>query len=403
MDKLIKDIIDEYSEAVFDRKKIMQIIQFYNDFIHKNDDHISFFGGNLIGVYPVRFKDEDRSRWIEDICEIVDYESLKDDIHSVPDVVAKRAISGNPVNHLFAWAIHKCFNADLPEKHRMLGAGAALDMLQVKYFTGLDAHWFRYKADESVAQRVYEELSNKSLIKAHGNWKAVIEYRTEGLIGKKSVHMDMLKRMDNNKEVVDFVNDVQNRVRKSLINLYSLFKSLQEAEARILANKSFATIDGEATLREFSNNIEDQRRRMNEILHHRNDFIKPELIADTLSIVDRATETNLVKTLEFISQNIGGKKKYNLEEEVGGLVLYIYQFIRSANIDERNTPELMGKLRSGFRSHRTNNEKVIAIKDKVEDIVAGSISAKHEATRSATKVAVLVYISLRILSIPYYS
>jgi len=404
MKKTIKDLIEKYSEAKFDRAKMEMIVRGYNNFIHKNDDHIQFFGGNLIGVYPIRFKSEDRDYWVEDVAEVLDIESFKEELHELPEINKEFAVSGNPVNYIFTWIIHKCLTADLPSKYKEMGAHAAMNMLQIKFLTSVDAKRFPYRADEALAQAVYEQLSRKSLLKLTGNWKALIEYRTDGFLSKKSIHQKALNKMDDNEEQVALVNDVQDRVRKSYNKLTSTFYELRDSEARILSQQAFITnLEGEQVLREFTNNIEDNAKKMHDILQYRNDFIKEELIQATLNLVESATESNLVKALDFISDNIDGKKRFDITKEVGALVVYIHQFMKSSEIDEKNIPEIVSRLRSGFRSHRTNNKAVLDIKEKVEDIVKRSISARHEATLSATKVAVLVYISLRILSIRYYN
>ena len=64
----VKTIFDtECSHLKFDKKLGALIARYVLDFINKNSDHMTFFGGNLTGVQIVRFTDEDRNRWFTDI------------------------------------------------------------------------------------------------------------------------------------------------------------------------------------------------------------------------------------------------------------------------------------------------------------------------------------------------
>lgn len=403
MAKLIKNIIDDNSEAVFNLKKLEVIVESYHRFIHKNDNHIAFFGGNLIGVYPIRFKDEDKENIIEDICGIVDFENLTDELHDVKEIDKRRHVSGNPINYLYIWLLNKIWTSSNPMKAKEKAMVAAMNLFQIKYLTGLDAHFFKYPADESIAHAVYEDMSRKSLLKQLGNWKAVVEKRSQDLTGKRSVWWETLTKMEDNGEVVKMVNDIQTRVRKGYGNISNMFHELREREAKILSSSTFATIDGERVMREFENNLHKYKRSIVNILLDPNDLIKQDLLDDTLKLIDAANETNLRATLNFISENADTGKKNDILDEIENLVLYIFEYISKSDLNATDVPGVIGRLRSIYRSHRSSHEAVVAIKDKMDYIVPKAITARHEATRSGTKVAVLVYLSLRILSIPFYN
>ena len=78
MDKHVKDVFNDLcGELSFDNKLGDKIIRYMNSFISKNVEHASFFGGNLTGVYVVKFTNSDRSVWFDEILNINEEELLK--------------------------------------------------------------------------------------------------------------------------------------------------------------------------------------------------------------------------------------------------------------------------------------------------------------------------------------
>ena len=84
----IKDIFDEEcSHLKIDTKLAKVVSGFVIGFANRNEDHVAFFGGNLMGVQRVRFTTEDPNMWMDDIIEGDDY-ALKDMIIGATDIVA---------------------------------------------------------------------------------------------------------------------------------------------------------------------------------------------------------------------------------------------------------------------------------------------------------------------------
>lgn len=409
MSRLIKDVIDEYAGDIrFNAQKILQIVDYVQNFTRRNDNHIHFFSGNLVGVYPIRFMPDDRNTWIEEICEIIDFDGLKKDLQDLPEVVAKRHVSGNPLNHTFPWLLHHIYNSALiNDKVRHLGMMTVMNMFQIKYLTGLDKHFFPHSASILIAQATYESLSRKSLIKQKGSWQGVIEYRSMNLINKKTTpdrHWEVITKMENNTNVVKVVNDIQNRVRNGYVNLSGKFHDTRDSEARILSKGTFVTIDGEQILRDVEHEVERYKRDIADIILSERDFIKPELLTDVLSIVRHTSESHMLNVLNVVLDNVEGRKKQlNLHDEIIDNVVFIFEYIKASKISKSNVPLLAERLASIYRAHKTKDKSVNELRNKMDYIVRQTIPIKHDATLAATKIGCMLYISLRILSIPYYN
>ena len=79
----IKSVFDEVTRDVsVDAKLIQRIHQYERAFVNRNEDHIAFFGGNLMGVHPMRFRPTDRDNWFSDVLMIDDLR-LEDEMKNV--------------------------------------------------------------------------------------------------------------------------------------------------------------------------------------------------------------------------------------------------------------------------------------------------------------------------------
>lgn len=406
MSKLSRDIVAEHSDiSTITKKKVEQIVKYYVNFISKNDNHINFFGGNLIGVYPIKFLPEDTLEIVEEIAEIPDYLDLKEKIISLPELDSKnRVIASNPVRHVLTWLIYKCMTSDLDYKIKMKGAESALNLLQIISLTSIDSNAFKkFRANEATSQAAYESLDKKSLIKRLGSWQKVIEYRSERLLEPSGVFYDVVTKMDDNYRVVEFANGIHNRVKNSYVTNNRTFHNTYSKQMLVSTSKVYTNIDGKKLMIEYEKDIDRLVNDSLAMITKRNDLIKEDLVYLTLSLVTTATEANLNKALEFIIDNVGGKKRYDFSEDIEIFISYIFDYVKQNSIEIDNIPIIVERLRSMYRSHKANDERIITVKKKMDEVVKRSIGGRHAATKSATKVAVLVYLTLRILTIKHYN
>lgn len=403
-DSTLLDFFNGHAEKlVITEQKIRDIVKFYVSFLQENDDHINFFLGNLVGVNRIYWTPRHREYFLEEICEILDYDEVCRQFGNIEGIEQHRHISGNPLNHIFIWLAYRVNTSNASKKAKHQAIMAILSTLQCKYLTSLHNRSFPYPANPAVAHAAFESLSMKSLMKRLGSWRAVIEYRSEHFISEnEKIHYNVLEEYGNVIASTKVVNDIQNRVRKSLNGLTSAYFDILESQKRIVSSSTYRTVDGEKVLRDIKNNVSENRVKMRDIIGDKRDLIRPELVEVTLDIIPTSTEANLIKTLEFISESSKGKGRYNILDEIDGLVVYIYDYIRVNRFDADQITDIISRLRAVFRSHKTADRAVVDIKHKLDIIIPKAITAKHEATRSGTKVAVLIYLSIRLLSLNYY-
>ena len=108
--ELVKDVYDDLADhIVFDTAFCSKLIVYYMDFVNKNENHILFFGGHLLGVYPVSFTDEDRTKWFNEILG-VDELVLRPHLIKIPAINEEFAVSSDTWNLSAIWLLHRIYN-----------------------------------------------------------------------------------------------------------------------------------------------------------------------------------------------------------------------------------------------------------------------------------------------------
>jgi len=394
----VRDIVSKYVGVKVDRSLLRKVLEFNDSFRNRDEDSINFFGGNLIGVYMVKFVDEHQVTWIEDILEIDDFDGMRQEIHDVEGIVGSRYVSGSPVNISFVWLAHMAMNSRaLNHKDQERLATAAIDMLQYKYLSSIHNHFYKYPINIGLSMAIYESLDRKSALKRHGTWGAVLTARTEDILSKKSIHFDVVDKMGDTLALVYMLNDIQGRLKSIIKKLTDIFYKLREEDAKIQSSGKFIQLEGEQHLKESTNQYERMRNRIKDVMLDRNDFVNEELMDVILGIADTANKRNLEETLFYLSDNITGKRGPKLIALVEDIIIYTFDVIRKEKISLDRAPEVTFKLLTMFRSSRVTGELIHRIREDMAKEVENAIGNRATSVIASTRIAVILYIVVRAL------
>ena len=389
---------DRLAPVKIDRALVKKVMQYTIAFTRKNEDHINFFGGNLIGVYSVKWIKEDELLWMEDILHIADIEELRDDVSDLPNINDNFIVSSDVINLSFMWLAHKALNAkELTHDEKDKFVRSVLNMMQYKFISSLHTRRFKYKANMEVALAVYEQLTQKSMIKRCESWAALVDARTEDILDPHGVSYNAIKDFDKDEEIVRVINDIWCRTSSIIQLLTDDYYKMLESESRISTNKLFTTIDGTDILKNNTNKFMQIKTYMHDIIPDRNAFIKEDLKKVILQIVDTANPHFLDATLLYFVQNIKSKKQHELISLVDDILTYVFEIIRKEKMDIRSVPVITMKLKASFRSSRNANPLFISIKERMGHIVSDSNHRIDDGDLSSVRIAAMLYISVRAL------
>lgn len=393
----VKSVLDKHITITLDRRFLMKVLSTLKRFEKKNEEHINFFGGNLIGVYRPRWVEEDRLIWIEDLLDIKDFEGMRDDLHDLEGINSNFLVSSDPINLSFVYMAHKALNApELNATDRERLAHAVMTMLQYKFLTSIHTHIFKYAADEAISLAVYESLDRKSAIKREGSWAKLIEGRSDDILSDSSIHFKTLRSFDDDEEIVKMLNDIQGRIRAVIGKLRDTFEQVKNAQAKIASTDNFTTVGDDVLLKEQRSKYERIRERMHDMIPSKNVFIKDNLIDAVVKVVPTVSPRQLEECLEYLSVNYKTNKKgKELKQLVEDIVILLLDVVRREKISTDNLPALMFKLRALLRSSRANSAELSSIRERTGDLVEDALRTRSSSNIASTRIGLALYLILR--------
>jgi hypothetical protein len=399
--------IDGCPDLVIDAAFVKKLGQYAQAFANKNDDHIAFFGGTLLGVHPIRFRTEDRNRWFDDILETDDL-VLEDNLHRLPAIVSTRHVSGDVMNMSCLWTVHAIYTSPfLSTGEKEAGMSDALMVLQYKIITSIMAHFFPYPADERVAVATYAALSKKFGLKVYGSWRALLLSRVRDILTKSSIHYKTYTEFNNDLAVVYMVNDIHNRIKDIIKNVRDVFAMVaKDPKGLINRTSSTVAIDGEMNVKTLKRNYVVYRRYIHEVVSDRPSFVRDELVQIVSSAMQTMPRPLLEETLQYMSLNYGPSGDKDIALLLDATLTHAVDYILNNSALIGNTNDIGGlvsKFRALYMASRGNDPTLIMMRDTAEAITKRSVRSKNASVIAAVRTGVILYILLRTFTIRYYS
>ena len=348
MDITVLDVFnDECKNLKLDAPFIKRLSAYQTMFVHKNADHVAFFGGVLIGVNPVRFTNEDADKWFNEILE-VDDGPLEERLLKLPGVNADWNVSSDTLNLSAAWLVHAIFvdkHLTPEQKHR--GMVDTLLVLQYKFLTSRLFRHFKFPADKAVAQAAYAQLSNKFAIKRYGSWTALLTARAEEIISPAGIHRRTIEKLDD-EGVRYMLNDIQGRIRDMLKKIYDVFLTAHAAGKRIVSVSSTIEHDGVEILKDKTKSLTSYTHYLNSIVSDKNSFIRLELLDVVTKMVKLAPPKLILETLTWMSNNYRQRGAGMVEEVLTTCMIHSFDYLMEDKSSLRNRadlPTLLSRLK----------------------------------------------------------
>ena len=404
----VKRVFDEIcSHLKFDAKLAKRFSDYVISFVNKNEDSMTFFGSGLMGVQIVRFTQQDKDKWFNDVLEADDI-LLEEKILDLPKINQDFHVSSDLFNLSVVWVIHSFLNSPLlNEKQKnqaMLDAAMALN---IKYLTSLLYQYFKYPADPQIAAAAYAQLSYKYAIKQYGSWYATLVARCEDFLSEGSIHYQTLKKFNDDGKIVYMLNDTQGRIRDMVKNL---FGELIKVKTQGIKIKSTSTLtldnEGEQIVKDKTKNLLGYTRYMQSIISDRDSFIKTELVDVISNVMHTMPPKVFVQVLEYCSVNYRQMGATEIDELVVMTLTHSFSYLnnnRNLLKDTNDIAALISRLRGVYMSSRSTEVELVEIRKKAEVIIKKATKIKNDNVIASLRTSILLYIVLRAFSKNYYS
>jgi len=405
--KSIKAVFTDYLKHItFDRKFAQKVMEHVYAFETKSEDNIKFLGSNLVGVYKFRYAPSiDDRLWIEEILGVDDWSALVDDYHDQREVNPGWEVTGSALNMSYVYLAHRFLtNPKLSDKDKQYASQAVWRMMHNKFLSSLMSRSYKYAAQESVAMALYESLSKKSLLKKYHTWGGVINHRAEVMSSKACVHHKAFMDFAPDDRILYAVADTQTRIRKLVVKINILYHDLLKKETRVMSQSSYVSREGEITIREYVDDSDTLVRLMDRVIADPIDLVKDDLLDQTLAMVPTVQMKHVKVLLAFISEHHEDTKYFDIHQMVKKMILYITDYYRENGKTGDTMIHLVVNLRNMFRSSQVTNADILYVRDEMEHILSRSpIAHKSSSTTAPARIAVLVYLALRILTYKHYT
>lgn len=397
----LKEAFDDIFDGIkFDEPLAKSLYKFRVNYMSANKDHMEFFGGNLLGVNIVRFKDSDVNNFFA--LFDLEYKEVVDQVRRVTTIDHSFKVGSDVFNLTVIYVIHRFLNSPVNQITRQKACYDTVMIFFCRCCAALICANFTYPADPKVAQLAYANLSQKYLIKRLGSWNKVLDYRTLALLDKKeSPHTRTLQFFDEDPKIQYVISDSQGRIREMFKGYYSEFMIVHQQGDSLTIQKSFVTgAEGEDVLREKTMGPENYIYFIREIIPDRDTFIR----GDILQIVSRNNSNTSLRavtsTLEWLVDGSMDPKRHKQVDDFVCRVLVLMAHFMQYNIEanrHRDLAYVLSTLKNLFLSTRSVDPDLIKVREMGEKIVTEAQGKMSTSLMMATRTAVIIYICARAL------
>ena len=400
----LKQVFDEIFEGYrFDSNFMKKVNHYQVKFINRNQDHLEFFGGNLLGVQVIRFKDSDVTKFFEEVFDL-DFDEVRSKVRTVTTINHTFKIAGDVFNLTLSYLLHRSLTSeylDETKRHR-----AAMDVALIFFYRSICAvHscYIKYPFDAKVAQEAYSRLSGKFLIKQLGSWHEVMLYRAHALTDRSSIHRKSIMSYTDDTNTVYVIEDSQGRI-KDLIKNYAieLYKVHEEGASLATTSSTMIDMDGEETTRDKIGSAESKVQHIRNLINDKNAFINDSYIS-VIAKTNSNTSARIIKsTLGWLVDNYSVTKfNKDIDEFISKVVIQsLYMIETSIPVNKRrDTPYILKTIKDLYLSTRTTDSEVIRIRELGDKIVKTANGRVSSSLALSTRTSIILYVTLRMMAL----
>lgn len=401
MSLTVKETFQEYSDlSPSDTGLAKRIIAFEQYALNKTPDHTEFFGGNLIGYPIARFSPADKKKWLEEVCLIDDVRNCQLDLYECPNIERDYAVSSEIFNLSIPWIMHILWNQKKTTKNRPEMV-SCLTVGMMFHLTSFMHGRFQYGAKPAIALAMFENLDFKNDFKKEGSWIGLIRARTDIFMDTDGRYPDVWQDMVNDLRTVRMCNEINGNIRSTVNILKDKYETEAENQNRIESVSKVGEVDGEKMLKDYIRRADRLKEDMGRICADPNNLIKDEIIEIMPELLKTYDDRLVREILYYFSDNFRSKKD-DWEETVNRLMIYILALPRTKGVSFKNIGEVVNVVVSMLRSSSTSNKDIIFIKRNMIRLSKKVHPSLREAKHPSNAISIVVYLTIRALSINYF-
>jgi hypothetical protein len=402
----VKETLDKLFKHINFNKNLYKKLVYTNiEFISKTPDHKNLFGSRQIGCHYLKYNISDKDDFYSSLFNL-DYETVSEAIKSITTVPDAYKIARDDINLVCFYMAHRFLtNQELKENDREEYAIEALNYFNYRTLVLISANYFIYPISEEKAVSLTERLSNKYLIKRLKNWNEYCQYRSKEYIDSK--FKDLLISFSDDKELPNAINDLYNRTKDTIKNIYSELIDMVQSQEYIRSKKSVVNdIEGQEVMLDKIGNTQTYYNSIESVFSDKQTFIRSSYIDVITDIINSVSYKQLYTCLEYLYDYAhSGSKNYEevikfMHDVLDNSVEYLLKnkIILNSNSD---VISVLNLIIGNVLYSRGENTTINHVKDRAEELIK-KVYAFSKDTASSRNVknirnAVFLYILLNIL------
>lgn len=405
-DLLIKEVLDENcSRTRINRSMIQNLRTLRVQFATRNQDHLDFFSGSLLGVQRILYLPSDRTLWFDEIIE-VDEQDVRKNFNRFKDIEPEWVRVNDTVNVTSAWLIHHLIhNHSLSEKDRDNGIMDIMMLMQYKFITSIINNSFRdFLADPAVATAAYEALTRKFELKEADNWNDLLRRRASRIIEPGTKQFGWVSNFNNNQDIASFIQDLHQGLKEVVKKYFRVYERARQEGLQIDSTSSIVDFDGEMEIIERTRDQTEYVRFVRSSSYERATFIRKELLSIIQETIPTVNLDHLEQCLVFITET-QRRDREAVDELISQVLLHVFDYITKtggATAENKNMAQLLIKLKNIYTAPKMSDPVLVKNKELADKLVAKSVQSRNSASLASVRTALQLYIVLLAFARGYY-
>lgn len=393
-----------FSKVDFDTALYKKIVRNNIEFITKDEEHKYLFGSRLIGCFHIKYTMYDKNIFYENVFNLT-YEEVEDTIAKITSIPANFKIARDDINLITFYIAHRFLTNDkLSKDKRTEYAKEILNYFSYRTLVLISSMYFIYPISEEKAVSLTERLSNRYLIKKVKNWNEYCEYRSQEYI--KSKFLSMLIDMNNDKDLPSAINDLYNRTKDTLKNIYSEFITMLEKDELIKSKKSTSSdMTGKEIIVDRIDDPSKYYQQVEASLNDKSTFIREEYKTIAIDVIKNVNNQALHDTLVYVCESYFDDREIHKEIKVIVEDIFInsidYLQSQEVHINNPNVLTVLNYLVGNLLQARGTELKINKLKDDIDKLILKLYkkNKKPIVTRTLKNVRNAFYVYVLLLGL----
>lgn len=406
MESNYKLIMEKYTGHVkVDRTLALRLNAFANKFVNKNEDHISFFGSNLSGVYSVYFTTMDKNELMIDVFGDVDDGAIRKEIRALPYVGSNWVVATEPVTVVCMYMVYRFLQSALPENVKRQAMIDAASIVHYKFITSLMNHYFTYNVNTGTALATYSALSRKYTIKQEGTWYKTIARRVDDLLFVQDTWKEEIKTFMPDDNIIKMLSDMQVRMRSMVKNIAEVTYRLHDEGIGVDSGTDTVVTDDGLKVRDVSRLQSNYQEYLLGIITEPKSLIKPELVHIVGEAVTTMPEPPLYDVLLHVSAQ-ARDQDHNVTKLCKEILIYVFGYLQKEGKSDQALSDLsmlIERIKALITASKTNDPAVLKMRKMSDRLVKKGCATRSPSALSGLRTGLILYLVIRTLTKQHYS